>query len=54
MLKRLPTALAQVKTRNRPEITKWNQTNHMLFVLSKKNHRVIKQNGYYIYEFWKE
>ena len=43
------------------KLTKWNQTNYIFLYLAKEItktlyhdefNEVIKQNGYYIYEFW--
>ena len=64
MLQRLPIALAQVKADNTSEnlLSEIRQIVHSLY-RAKKNYwksiqqynefnKVIKQNGYYIYEFW--
>ena len=46
-----------------PKLTKWNQKNYIFFISRKINYyksiqqynefnKLIKQNEYYIYEFW--
>ena len=63
MLQRLPIALASKSRKYIWKVIKWNQTNYIFFVLSKWNYKkgiqennefnkVVKQNGYNIYEFW--
>ena len=65
MLQRLPRALAQVKAGNTSE-NLLNESRQIIYSLdrereiSKKSiqqynefNKVIKQNWYYIYEFWK-
>ena len=65
MLQRLPIALAQVKAGNTSE-NLLNESRQIIYSLdrereiSKKSiqqynefNKVIKQNWYYIYEFWK-
>ena len=63
MLQRLPIALARVKTANTSEnlIKQIRQIIYSLYRAKESTKKVcnniinpIKQNGYYIYEFWKQ
>ena len=58
MLQRLPIALPQVKAGNTSEKI-LNEMRQIIYYCIEKikflklyNNKVIKQNGYYIYEFW--
>ena len=60
MLQRLPIALPQVKAGNTSEKI-LNEMRQIIYYCIQKikflklyNNKVIKQNGYYIYEFWEQ
>ena len=60
MLQRLPIALPQVKAGNTSEKI-LNEMRQIIYYCIEKirflklyNNKVIKQNGYYIYEFWEQ
>ena len=60
MLQRLPIALPQVKAGNTSEKILNEMRQIICYCIEKikflklYNNKVIKQNGYYIYEFWEQ